>query len=77
MQRAILFVAVPLTCFATTLASAQPAPTRAHPRIWLDAETRAGIEAQRGVAGSAVERGSKRCLAARTNPSTYSSGGWQ
>ncbi|HVR20427.1 MAG TPA: hypothetical protein VMS65_12040, partial [Polyangiaceae bacterium] len=64
MQRALTFVAVPLlTCFATTLASAQSEPTRTHPRIWLDAETRVGIEAQRGVAGSAVERGAERCRA--------------
>jgi hypothetical protein len=77
MQRSfVIGHAVALT-FASTLAAAQPAPTKPHPRIWLDAETRVGLEAQSGVSGSAVARGATRCSAARANPSSYSNGGWQ
>jgi hypothetical protein len=77
MQRSITIVSIFALTFATTLASAQPAPTKPHPRIWLDAQTRAGIEAQSTVADSGVARGAARCRAAREIPSSYSTGGWQ
>ena len=60
-----------------SVAEAQPAPSGAHPRIWLDAATRSGVEAQAGVAGSPVARGATRCAAARADPSGYAAGGWQ
>src|SRR5688572_11245006 len=60
-----------------TGALAQPAPVGPHPRIWLDAVTRSGMQAQAGVANSPVARGAARCAAARENPSSYSTGGWQ
>jgi hypothetical protein len=53
------------------------APSGAHPRLWLDSGTLAGLQAQVGVKDSPVERGATRCAAARTNPSDYSDGGWQ
>lgn len=59
------------------LASAQSAPTGAHPRIWLDAATRSGIQAQAGVAGGAVARAQARCAAAQEDPDDYAEGGWQ
>jgi hypothetical protein len=58
-------------------AAAQPAPSGAHPRIWLDAATQSGMRAQAGVANGAVARGAKRCAAARAEPSEYAMGGWQ
>ena len=77
MQRSTIILPTFALTFATTLASAQSAPTEPHPRIWLDAQTRSGLEAQSTVAGSAVARGAARCSAARENPSSYSNGGWQ
>jgi hypothetical protein len=77
MQRSLIIVPALALTFATTLAGAQPAPSKPHPRIWLDAQTRAGLEAQSTVAGGAVARGATRCSAARENPSSYSNGGWQ
>jgi hypothetical protein len=62
---------------AAPVAHAQPAPTGAHPRIWLDAATRSGLQAQASSASSAVARGAARCAAARTDPGSYSVGGWQ
>lgn len=59
----------------TGLAAA--APTGAHPRLWLDSSTVAGLKTQVGVKNSPVERGGARCAAARTDPSEYSDGGWQ
>jgi hypothetical protein len=63
-------------CIAPEL-HAQAAPTGAHPRIWLDAATRSGIQAQAADPAGAVARGATRCAAARANPSSYSVGGWQ
>jgi len=53
------------------------APSGAHPRLWLDSQTVAGLKTQVGVKNSPVERGAARCAAARTDPSEYSDGGWQ
>ena len=58
-------------------AAAQPAPSAAHPRIWLDAATRSAIQAQTAVANGPVARASARCAAARERPSEYAVGGWQ
>ena len=52
-------------------------PSGAHPRLWLDSETRSGLRAQADVPDSAVARGSARCAAARNDPSDYDQGGWQ
>jgi hypothetical protein len=61
----------------TSIASAQPAPSGAHPRIWLDAATRSGMQAQMAVANSPVKRAAARCSAAHSDPSEYAVGGWQ
>jgi hypothetical protein len=52
-----------------------PAPTGAHPRLWLDSTTRTGLKGD--GAKSAVAKGAARCAAARSNPSSYATGGWQ
>jgi hypothetical protein len=63
---------------ATTITSAVvAAPSGAHPRLWLDDETRQGLEAQASISNSAVARGKARCSAARNDPSEYEVGGWQ
>ncbi|HTM44836.1 MAG TPA: hypothetical protein VL137_07775 [Polyangiaceae bacterium] len=64
-------------CFAAVSARAQSAPSGAHPRIWLDAPTLAGIQAQAGVANGPVARGAARCSAAIADPASYATGGWQ
>lgn len=70
--------AVLATLVATSAAhAAAPAPSGAHPRIWLTPDTVAGLKAQSQVPGSAVARGAQRCLKARQNPDDYSTGGWQ
>ena len=61
----------------SALARAQSAPVGSHPRIWLDSATLAGLKSQAGVANGAVERAKGRCDAARTDPSKYTTGGWQ
>src|SRR5689334_17920749 len=66
-----------LALLASTHAGAQPAPTSAHPRIWLDAATRSKIAAQAGAANGPVARGVARCAAAQSDPAEYAEGGWQ
>lgn len=63
--------------FTTLSVRAQPAPTEAHPRIWLDASTLAELQAQADVANGPVARGATRCSAAIANPGSYATGGWQ
>ena len=78
VPRALLLGRIGLLIVATTTVSvAQPAPSRAHPRIWLDAATRAAFTAQVGVANSPVTRSNVRCAAARERPAEYATGGWQ
>ena len=77
MQRTIIVLFSVIVVLSTRLVSAQPAPSGPHPRIWLDADTRASFEAQSRVADSAVARGAARCRAARENPASYATGGWQ
>jgi hypothetical protein len=78
VPRTVLFAASAVVAIGlTSRASAQAAPNRAHPRIWLDSATRQGIQAQAGVAGSPVARASARCSAAHDDPSEYATGGWQ
>src|SRR5690349_10964307 len=59
------------------VAQAQPAPSGAHPRIWLDAATHAGLQQQARAANSPVRRAAARCDAAYSDPSDYAEGGWQ
>jgi hypothetical protein len=68
-----------LVPFASLTAAtvSQAAPSGAHPRLWLDAETRSSLAANAEVPGSAVARGAERCSAARNDPDAYSAGGWQ
>lgn len=62
----------------TTISNASSAaPSGAHPRLWLDSNTIAGLKAEAGVKDSPVARGAARCADARENPSDYSDGGWQ
>ncbi|HEX7670109.1 MAG TPA: hypothetical protein VF395_11020, partial [Polyangiaceae bacterium] len=75
-QRAALALPLLAMAFANDVA-AQPAPAGAHPRIWLDASTVAGLKAQSPLGNGPVARGAARCSAARTNPAEYSMGGWQ
>src|SRR3954466_7676151 len=56
---------------ATRNAAAQPAPSGAHPRIWLNAATRSQISSQASVANGPVGRGAARCTAAREKPAEY------
>jgi hypothetical protein len=78
LPRALLLGSIGLLGIATTSASyAQPAPSAAHPRIWLNAATRNQIVAQAGVANGPVARGAARCTAARERPAEYATGGWQ
>jgi hypothetical protein len=64
--------------FTSTLGhAAWAAPSGPHPRLWLDSQTLAGLDAQVGVKNSGVERGAARCAAARNDPSDYADGGWQ
>jgi hypothetical protein len=58
----------------SALAAVNP-PSGAHPRLWLDAATRTAIKSD-GAKG-AVAKGAKRCSDARSNPSEYTTGGWQ
>jgi hypothetical protein len=74
--RCLLQLLLPFASLAT-VGTATAAPTGAHPRLWLDAETRAGLVVQADVSGSPVARGSARCAAARNDPSDYAVGGWQ
>ncbi|HEX7672366.1 MAG TPA: hypothetical protein VF395_22385 [Polyangiaceae bacterium] len=77
-KRALSALAVLLV--ATTeasIAGAQPAPSGAHPRLWLDAGTLSGLKAQASVAKSPIARGAARCSSARTSPGEYATGGWQ
>jgi MYXO-CTERM domain-containing protein len=77
-QRTVLRCSLSALALSTTaLAVAQPAPSGAHPRIWLDSATKSGLAAQAGIANSPVARGAKRCAAARNDPSDYAVGGWQ
>jgi hypothetical protein len=55
--------------------AAAPPPSGAHPRLWLDAATSAGLKSN--GAKSAVAKGAARCSAARSDPSEYATGGWQ
>jgi hypothetical protein len=78
VPRTVLFAASAVVAIGlTSRASAQAAPSGAHPRIWLDSATRQGIQAQAGVAGSPVARASARCAAAQNDPAEYATGGWQ
>lgn len=78
VPRTVLFATSAVVAIGlTSQASAQEAPSGAHPRIWLDNATREGIRAQAGVAGGPVARASARCAAAQNDPSDYAAGGWQ
>ena len=55
--------------------AAAPAPTGPHPRLFLDSATRAGLKSD-GAKG-AVAKGATRCAAARNDPASYTTGGWQ
>jgi hypothetical protein len=70
-------LAVVAAIVVPSLVNAQPAPSGAHPRLWLDGTTLSGIKAQANVAKGAIARGGARCTAARTTPSEYATGGWQ
>jgi hypothetical protein len=61
----------------TSVANAQPAPSTTHPRIWLDASTRNGLQAQATAKAGPVARAMARCVAAQETPDEYSQGGWQ
>jgi len=68
--------ALPVLLATTHTANAAvPAPTGAHPRLWLDSATVAGLKG--AGAKSAVAKGATRCAAARNDPSSYATGGWQ
>lgn len=71
LQLSLLFAPLAVATAATA------APTGAHPRLWLNDETRDGLVSQAGVANSPVSRGAARCAAARNDPSDYDAGGWQ
>jgi len=76
-HRRAALLSLPLA-FITTLGSPlHAAPTGAHPRLWLDAETKAGLADQASDPQSPVARGAARCSAAREDPSEYDVGGWQ
>jgi hypothetical protein len=66
-----------LAVSVSSIASAQTAPSGAHPRIWLDAATQSGMRAQASDANSPVKRAALRCAAAHSTPSEYAVGGWQ
>ena len=74
---AALAVAALFPAQAHAQTNAQPAPSGAHPRLWLDGTTLAGLKAQASDAKGAIARGTSRCSAARTTPSDYATGGWQ
>jgi hypothetical protein len=76
-HRAVCACGAVLATFVVTTARAQSAPSSPHPRLWLDSSTLAGLAAQVTDPESGVSRGAKRCLAARENPSSYATGGWQ
>jgi hypothetical protein len=76
-QRAGLVLPFLLALTPTQAWAAQPPPSGAHPRIWLDAATVSGLKAQPGTGKGPVARGAARCTAARTNPNEYATGGWQ
>ena len=76
-QRAGLVLPFLLALTPTQAWAAQPAPSGAHPRIWLDATTVSGLKAQPATGKGPVARGAARCTAARTNPGEYATGGWQ
>lgn len=67
--------ALPLLLATTHAGAAVPPPSGSHPRLWLDAATRAGIKTD--GAKSAVAKGATRCSAARNDPGEYATGGWQ
>src|SRR5260221_2619312 len=75
--RAGLALLTLLSAASSRRAAAQQAPSGPHPRLWLDATTLAGLKAQSTGAKGAVARGAARCSAARTDPSSYATGGWQ
>jgi hypothetical protein len=78
VPQALLLTSIGLLALsATTTAHAQSAPSGAHPRIWLDAATRAGMQAQSAAANSPIKRAAARCAAAHDNPAEYAVGGWQ
>ncbi|MCC6527210.1 MAG: hypothetical protein IT373_31465, partial [Polyangiaceae bacterium] len=58
-------------------AAAPPAPAGAHPRIWLDAATRAALVASAGDPSSPVGRALASCADARNDPAGHADGGWQ
>ena len=55
--------------------SAQPVPTGAHPRIFLDPTTLATLKTQAQTAGTGAARAIAACNDARANPSNYAMSG--
>lgn len=73
-----IFRTTAATALATTVTTAAvAAPSGAHPRLWLDSDTKQGLKEQAAIPNSPVARGAARCSAARTDPSEYEDGGWQ
>ena len=67
-----IFRTTAATALATTVTTAAvAAPSGAHPRLWLDSETKQGLKTQASLANSPEARGAARCSAARNDPSDY------
>ncbi len=56
---------------------ARGTPSGPHPRIWIDAATRAAWQAQSSVASTAAARAVARCAEARSDPGTFAEAGYQ
>jgi hypothetical protein len=77
VTQALLLGSFALPLVITTSVAAQEAPSRSHPRIWLDSATRAGIQAQVDPASEPMRRAMTRCARAYAEPGEYATGGWQ
>src|SRR5262249_11079653 len=69
-----LAAAAAAACLLLTTAQVafgQPAPTGAHPRIWLDADTLGNLKRQRAQAPTAAARPIARCADTPPHPSSY------
>ncbi len=63
-----------VTVASMPAAAAPPAPSGAHPRIWLDAPTVTALKANAGKSGTAAAAVVAKCKDIAANPSKYSDG---
>src|SRR4051812_22906167 len=77
VTQALLLGSFALPLVLSSSVAAQEAPSRSHPRIWLDPATVTGMQAQVNPASEPMRRAVTRCAQAHAEPDEYATGGWQ